>query len=355
MALEEVVANKLKCLIQRRHSHDLFDLVYIRRSSTALSSWIAAWSLRTFLNKTIFSANPGAAKGILLGIPMTFFGGVWEKYIRCPKSTRFGFDRAVEGFKDSIERLFDGVSSGGWGEQLYFGGEHRHMILEAGADTATLNAHCDIATYFIDRRQEVIGILGMTQSGLGLFAYPDCHELSGRMPEIPSRKSFSGRKHQRKDAQPYRPAGNVQRPQRSLLCAWAHFQGLVQRPQKFGEIRNLVAHHHLRLSFDDKDIAKKCAELSVVPLFDLVPEDRSPRTRFKISVSVLAGWLLITALQIKQKSNLPMSPSSKGSCQPGSCCLRASVRALSTSPLIYTSQPVTLLSGIFRIRWTPTA
>src|SRR5690606_9939188 len=27
MALEEIVANKMKCLIQRRHSHDLFDLV----------------------------------------------------------------------------------------------------------------------------------------------------------------------------------------------------------------------------------------------------------------------------------------------------------------------------------------
>lgn len=137
MALEEVVANKLKCLIQRRHSHDLFDLVY----STFIDRSIEldrGLVLRTFLNKTIFRASPGAAKGILLGLPMTFFGNVWEKYIRCPKSTRFGFDRAVEGFKDSIERLFDGVSSGGWSEQLYFGGEHRHLILEAGAERRLL-------------------------------------------------------------------------------------------------------------------------------------------------------------------------------------------------------------------------
>jgi hypothetical protein len=28
MAIEELIANKLKCLIQRRHSFDLYDLVY---------------------------------------------------------------------------------------------------------------------------------------------------------------------------------------------------------------------------------------------------------------------------------------------------------------------------------------
>lgn len=133
MALEEVVASKLKCLIQRRHSHDLFDLVYasfIDRSIELDRSLV----LRTFLNKTIFNASPGAAKSILLGLPMAFFGSVWGKYIKCPKSTRFSFDRAVEGFKDSIESLFAGVSPGHWGEQLFFGSEHRNLIMEAGAE-----------------------------------------------------------------------------------------------------------------------------------------------------------------------------------------------------------------------------
>jgi len=65
---------------------------------------------------------------------MSFFGGVWERYIKCPKSTRFGFDRAVEGFKESIENLFAGVSSGHWGEQLFYGSEHRNLIMEAGAE-----------------------------------------------------------------------------------------------------------------------------------------------------------------------------------------------------------------------------
>lgn len=132
MALEEVVANKLKCLIQRRHSHDLFDLVY----STFIDRSIEldrGVVLRTFLDKTIFRQSPGSAKEILLGLPLAFFGGVWEKFIRCPKPTRFGFDRAVEGFKDSIERLFEGVSLGGWREQLFFPSEHRNLIMDAGA------------------------------------------------------------------------------------------------------------------------------------------------------------------------------------------------------------------------------
>ena len=101
MALEEVVANKMKCLIQRRYSHDLFDLVYatfIDRSIELDRSLV----LNTFLRKTIFGSCPGVAKDILLGIPLTFFGSVWEKYIRCPKPIRFSFDRAVEGFRTRL-------------------------------------------------------------------------------------------------------------------------------------------------------------------------------------------------------------------------------------------------------------
>lgn len=142
MALEEIVANKLKCLIQRRHSHDLFDLVYatfINRSIELDRSLV----LRTFLNKTIFSASPGAAKEILLGLSLTFFGGVWERFIHCPKPTRFGFDKAVIGFKDAIEALFEGVQTRTWGEQAFFPSEHRNLIMEAGAERKLLRLTYD--------------------------------------------------------------------------------------------------------------------------------------------------------------------------------------------------------------------
>ena len=56
MALEELIANKLKCLIQRRHSFDLYDLVYATffdRSIEISRSQV----LRTFLQKTIFEPS----------------------------------------------------------------------------------------------------------------------------------------------------------------------------------------------------------------------------------------------------------------------------------------------------------
>ena len=76
MAIEEIIAKKLKCLIQRRHSHDLFDLVYATFFDRLIEVDHAA-VLRVFLAKTIFGSSPGAAKKTLLGLPMTFFGNVW--------------------------------------------------------------------------------------------------------------------------------------------------------------------------------------------------------------------------------------------------------------------------------------
>ena len=185
MALEEVVASKLKCLIQRRHSHDLFDLVYssfFDRSIELDCSLV----LRTFLRKTIFSASPGGAKGILLDLPMTFFAGVWEKYIRCPKSTRFGFDRVAEGFKGSIERLFDGVNLGGWGEQLYFAGQHRHMIMEAGAERRLMK----LTYHGIERIVEPYALSYKQAAGKPAREYFYAYDTTGGRSSGPSIKTF---------------------------------------------------------------------------------------------------------------------------------------------------------------------
>lgn len=185
MALEEVVANKLKCLIQRRHSHDLFDLVY----STFIDRSIQldrGLVLRTFLKKTIFGASPGAAKGILLGIPMSFFGGVWEKYIRCPKSTRFSFEEATEGFKNSIEQLFDGVSGRDWAHQLYFGGEHRHLILEAGAERRLMRLTYD----GIERIIEPYSLAYKQAAGKPAREYFYAYDTTGGRSKVPGIRSF---------------------------------------------------------------------------------------------------------------------------------------------------------------------
>jgi predicted nucleotidyltransferase component of viral defense system len=73
MALEELIANKLKCLIQRRHSFDLYDLVYatfFNRSIEINRRDVLSTSLR----KTIFERSPGAAKGKLSAFSAPQFG-----------------------------------------------------------------------------------------------------------------------------------------------------------------------------------------------------------------------------------------------------------------------------------------
>ena len=96
------MANKMKCLIQRRHSHDLYDFVYATFFDHGITfdrTLIAS----TFLKKTIFERSPGSAKQILLGLPTVFFKSVWDKYIVCPVMSRLDFDTAYASFIETIE------------------------------------------------------------------------------------------------------------------------------------------------------------------------------------------------------------------------------------------------------------
>ena len=132
VALEELLANKLKCLLQRRHSFDLYDLVYatfLERSIEVDRSLV----LSTFLKKTIFERSPGSAKQILLGLPMVFFRGIWNKYIVAPSGSIFDFDRIAEGFAATIESIFGDVAPSSWGPDPFYPAEFRNLILEAGA------------------------------------------------------------------------------------------------------------------------------------------------------------------------------------------------------------------------------
>jgi hypothetical protein len=102
--LEEALADKLKCLLQRRYCFDLFDTVYaifIAQEIEVDRSEV----MRVFLKKTIFEPAPGAAKGLLLGLPFDLFKGYWHKVI-CPSATRITFENAVETLKAGIESIF---------------------------------------------------------------------------------------------------------------------------------------------------------------------------------------------------------------------------------------------------------
>src|SRR6266542_2583087 len=107
--LEKALADKLKCLLQRRHCFDLFDLVYglfIAREIEVERSEIGS----VFLRKTIFSASPPAAKRLLAGVPFEALRSFWDKLV-APLRTRFSFDRATELLLGGLDALFSPFGS----------------------------------------------------------------------------------------------------------------------------------------------------------------------------------------------------------------------------------------------------
>lgn len=134
--LEEALADKLKCLIQRRHSFDLFDLVhaiFIDRTIEVNKTEV----VQVFLKKTIFERSPGAAKNLLLGIPFDLMKDYWSKLV-CPKPTLFGFDEAVNMFNSSLASLFEGFGVGNSSELAFYPADLRNKIMDAGQNQKLL-------------------------------------------------------------------------------------------------------------------------------------------------------------------------------------------------------------------------
>lgn len=128
--LEEALADKLKCLIQRRHSFDLFDLVH----AIFLDKTIEvdrAKMVQVFLKKTIFERSPGAAKNLLVGVPFDFMKVYWTKLV-CPKTTLFTFDEAVSMFSSGLPELFGHLNTGTSSELAFYPAELRNKIMNAG-------------------------------------------------------------------------------------------------------------------------------------------------------------------------------------------------------------------------------
>lgn len=130
MKLEEALADKLKCLIQRRHSFDLFDLVHAIFIDKTIEV-DRAEMVRVFLKKTIFERSPGAAKNLLIGVPFDLMKDFWSKLV-CPKDTLFAFDEAVSMFSSSLAGLFDGFGVGHASELAFYPADLRNKIMDAG-------------------------------------------------------------------------------------------------------------------------------------------------------------------------------------------------------------------------------
>ncbi len=131
LKLEEMLAAKLKCLLQRRHSFDLYDYVYAIFINNEIEV-NKAEIVSTFFRKTIFERSPGVVTNLLLGLPVQIFKAAWEKYIVCPKDSLVPFESALESFFSSIRSLF-GEGAHPRLASLFYPAHMRNMILEAGS------------------------------------------------------------------------------------------------------------------------------------------------------------------------------------------------------------------------------
>jgi predicted nucleotidyltransferase component of viral defense system len=133
LKLEEMIANKLKCLLQRRHVPDVYDLVYsvfVNRDIAVDRSEV----LQTFLRKTIYERSPGAARQLLLDLPLVILKTAWDRYIIAPIQGLIDFDNAIEHFQSIINDLFLQYPVNDRTASVFFPSNMRTPIMQAGAE-----------------------------------------------------------------------------------------------------------------------------------------------------------------------------------------------------------------------------
>lgn len=141
ISLEEALADKLKCLLQRHMSNDLFDLVY----SIFVNNDVAVDKttiVTTFLRKTIFESSPQAALGLLLAVPFEVMRAYWSKIV-CATETRMDFSTAVDRFKRELRSLFSSFQYGDANRLAFFPAELRTPIMHAGRTQTLLSLTYD--------------------------------------------------------------------------------------------------------------------------------------------------------------------------------------------------------------------
>lgn len=130
VALEEILATKLKCLLQRCKPGDLFD--YIRwLVMDDVPADISA-ILEVFLAKTIYSRGPGAAYDLLVRLPVELFQKTWDLDIVAPSTCAFEFAEGVVKYRQHLESLFGEQRHSKPWRLSFFTPEQRGPIMSAG-------------------------------------------------------------------------------------------------------------------------------------------------------------------------------------------------------------------------------
>ncbi len=188
MKLEEILASKLKCLIQRRHVADLYDYVhwlFFRAHDVDTQEVIG-----TFLKKTIYQSAPRAAYDLFINLPFTALGSLWQRFVVCPAGSVLSFDEVKERFLAHVEEAF-AVFGGGaaWRELAYFPAKYRTPIMDAGASKKLLRLHY----HGVDRLVEPYSLLyRVRKDGVGR-EYFYAYDQTGGRQSGPGLKTFVAR------------------------------------------------------------------------------------------------------------------------------------------------------------------
>ena len=130
MKLEEIIATKIKCLLQRQHAPDLYDYAYsIKLLGGNLDKKEVA---QTLIRKTIFRKNPYVLKGILHKTPFEYFRQCWGGAILCAKQVVIDIEEAISIFLTDLDNLFSIYPDNGYAQFTYFGADLRMPIMQAG-------------------------------------------------------------------------------------------------------------------------------------------------------------------------------------------------------------------------------
>lgn len=136
MKLEEVIATKLKCLLQRQHAPDLFDYVY---SVKLLGGDLNREEVvKTLIQKTIFDRNPHVLKEILLKTSFDYFREYWSKTLVCAKQFIIDVEDAITSFISDLDDLFNIYQDNGFAQFTYFGPDLRVPIMNAARSQTLL-------------------------------------------------------------------------------------------------------------------------------------------------------------------------------------------------------------------------
>lgn len=135
MKLEEIIATKLKCLMQRQHAPDLFDYAH---SIKLLGGQLDKGEVvRTLIRKTIFERNPAVLKEILASIALGVFRERWAKSIVVARQFLLDVEEAIRSLMADLEILFQPFPDNGYAGFVYFHAPLRVPIMHA-ARTMTL-------------------------------------------------------------------------------------------------------------------------------------------------------------------------------------------------------------------------